>query len=552
MSRALYRTAREVDNAWGIIDSRAAKSAKLSGKAFAQSGIGPIDITDAERKIRQREEQELEAAGQRKLEITKRISDAMAAQRLQILNSFGSGSSKITAETSMFAEMARADEVAGQRKLEVERRISQAMALQRQQTLAIYTGGSGNKITAANSMFAQMATQATLDTKKLWAAQVQAKVAANALAYSLGVSGAGAAGAIGKAGNAAVVGSKKMSKFGVITQQTGYQVQDFVVQVTGGQSALVALSQQGSQWLSIFGAGGAIAGAALSIGVIVARMAMLANETNKTVIEYKSLTEAAKGLRDVERERALIVGGESKRLEFSTEDRLEKEAALSKALKQREALETRLARVLAYMPTDEAGFNAQAVNVLVLNQQIKSKTLEIENARIAALEKTIEQETILERFSKEAIRDQQARNNLRVEFNKTLESSLASIRNEFAAEAGGTKETVAEFAKQADAIRDSLDPMRELQREQEKLNKLVAKGFLTQVEADRFKLSKRKDTSNLLPDMQANAYQRRGLALSPVGMGTTAGKAPEVQLLESIDRTLKDARRSGGIIWQTN
>ncbi len=52
--------------------------------------------------------------------------------------------------------------------------------------------------------------------------------------------------------------------------------------------------------------------------------------------------------------------------------------------------------------------------------------------------------------------------------------------------------------------------------------------------------------------MQANAYQRRGLALSPVGMGTTAGKAPEVQLLESIDRTLKDARRSGGIIWQTN
>jgi len=49
-------------------------------------------------------------------------------------------------------------------------------------------------------------------------------------------------------------------------QQVGYQVGDFAVQVQGGTSALVALGQQGSQLLGIFGAGGAIAGAFLAIG----------------------------------------------------------------------------------------------------------------------------------------------------------------------------------------------------------------------------------------------------------------------------------------------
>ena len=49
-------------------------------------------------------------------------------------------------------------------------------------------------------------------------------------------------------------------------QQVGYQVQDFAVQVQGGTSALVALGQQGSQLLGIFGPYGAIAGMILAIG----------------------------------------------------------------------------------------------------------------------------------------------------------------------------------------------------------------------------------------------------------------------------------------------
>jgi hypothetical protein len=55
---------------------------------------------------------------------------------------------------------------------------------------------------------------------------------------------------------------------GQVIQQAGFQLQDFFVQVQGGTSALTALSQQGSQFLGLFGAGGAIAGAALAIGAV--------------------------------------------------------------------------------------------------------------------------------------------------------------------------------------------------------------------------------------------------------------------------------------------
>ncbi len=66
-----------------------------------------------------------------------------------------------------------------------------------------------------------------------------------------------------------VVGAntRGMKKFGAVgMQQVGYQVQDFAVQVQGGTSAMVALGQQGSQLLGIFGPAGAIAGMILAIG----------------------------------------------------------------------------------------------------------------------------------------------------------------------------------------------------------------------------------------------------------------------------------------------
>jgi len=63
-------------------------------------------------------------------------------------------------------------------------------------------------------------------------------------------------------------GSKAASRFGVVTAAAGMQAQDLAVQLAGGQNALVALAQQGSQLLGVFGTGGAIAGAVLAVGAL--------------------------------------------------------------------------------------------------------------------------------------------------------------------------------------------------------------------------------------------------------------------------------------------
>jgi hypothetical protein len=61
-------------------------------------------------------------------------------------------------------------------------------------------------------------------------------------------------------------------RLGQALGQAGFQVQDFASQIAGGQSALVAFGQQGSQLLGIFGPAGAIAGALLTVGVLALQL----------------------------------------------------------------------------------------------------------------------------------------------------------------------------------------------------------------------------------------------------------------------------------------
>jgi hypothetical protein len=73
--------------------------------------------------------------------------------------------------------------------------------------------------------------------------------------------------------NSTSVATNKFAKGAL--QQAGYQVGDFAVQLSGGQNALQAFGQQGSQMLGIFGPIGAVLGAAVAIfaalGVAVQR-----------------------------------------------------------------------------------------------------------------------------------------------------------------------------------------------------------------------------------------------------------------------------------------
>ncbi|EPI4980568.1 tail protein (tape measure) [Raoultella planticola] len=86
-------------------------------------------------------------------------------------------------------------------------------------------------------------------------------------------------------------GAKSHGTWKNSVQQAGYQVQDFIIQVQGGQSALVAFAQQGSQLAGAFGAGGAVVGAVIALSSVVAGALITSLNGGKNAMD--SLKEAA-------------------------------------------------------------------------------------------------------------------------------------------------------------------------------------------------------------------------------------------------------------------
>ncbi len=89
-------------------------------------------------------------------------------------------------------------------------------------------------------------------------------------------------------------GSKGHGNWKTSMQQAGYQVQDFIVQVQGGQSALVAFAQQGSQLAGGFGPGGAVVGAVLALSTVVAGALITSLNGGKTAMD--ALKDAAEAM----------------------------------------------------------------------------------------------------------------------------------------------------------------------------------------------------------------------------------------------------------------
>jgi hypothetical protein len=95
-----------------------------------------------------------------------------------------------------------------------------------------------------------------------------------------------AAGNMNQFGKTSVIGGKNLNRTNMMVQQAGYQFQDFAVQIQGGTNAFVALGQQGSQLLGIFGPAGAVLGAFLAVGTAIARA-----QTNgkELAVDFKGL-----------------------------------------------------------------------------------------------------------------------------------------------------------------------------------------------------------------------------------------------------------------------
>ncbi|MEO1775652.1 MAG: hypothetical protein AAFS07_11945 [Pseudomonadota bacterium] len=127
------------------------------------------------------------------------------------------------------------------------------------------------------------------------------------------------AGAMGTALRASTGG---FSRYQTVIQQAGFQVGDFATQVASGQSAIVALTQQGTQLLGVFGPYGAVLGAAGAVVGALATYFLTAGEEARTLAERADdVNDAISGVRD-----AAISGGEG------IADIIEKYGALDQTL----------------------------------------------------------------------------------------------------------------------------------------------------------------------------------------------------------------------------
>lgn len=83
-----------------------------------------------------------------------------------------------------------------------------------------------------------------------------------------------------------------------VLQQASYQVTDFVIQVSGGVSALRAFGQQAPQLLAAFGGGGALAGVFIALGAGIADLILKFGSVKSIDDAIKELKTSTQGLTD--------------------------------------------------------------------------------------------------------------------------------------------------------------------------------------------------------------------------------------------------------------
>ena len=93
--------------------------------------------------------------------------------------------------------------------------------------------------------------------------------------------------------------SLNTGRFGQAVGQAGFQIQDFAVQVQMGQNAMTAFGAQASQFLGVFGTGGAVAGAVLTVGLLAYQLLFARTSTDELAEAQNRLENATKAANDV-------------------------------------------------------------------------------------------------------------------------------------------------------------------------------------------------------------------------------------------------------------
>lgn len=222
-------------------------------------------------------------------------SSKTAASSVEATTSSITGAEQVIAALNQqLAQMQQAQVSANATGLALQNSVNQVTQAIRE--LGAQSSGTGDSISGIDRMIESLGNQIKILDEQAQGGARSAAILAAQLRAGDGATDAQKAkiaeltGRLYDMKNGTEVAGKSTGNFKNALQQSGYQIQDFVVQVQGGQSALVALSQQGSQLISVFGAGGAIAGALLTVSTVIAGSLIASLGNGKNAVD--SLKEA--------------------------------------------------------------------------------------------------------------------------------------------------------------------------------------------------------------------------------------------------------------------
>jgi|GEM_PF-3334060 hypothetical protein len=160
--------------------------------------------------------------------------------------------------------------------MEAAQRQAQAEGVAQERLTAVMQAGARAKEEAAlRAVRGLTQEQQALALTRAGYEQLAIQIASTATRSEAGVR---ASNSIAAANDNARVSS---GRFGQAMGQAGFQIQDFATQVSMGQNAMVAFSTQFAQFAGIFGTAGALAGAAVTIGVIAVQLLGAGDATKK-------------------------------------------------------------------------------------------------------------------------------------------------------------------------------------------------------------------------------------------------------------------------------
>ena len=443
MSKSMYDAARSVDDAWGLINTSAVKSAKSTAALFGRAGMGPIDITDAERNIIEQQE----ASAQRRVELNDRIAQSMQRLRAETIKDFTATAQATSAKGTMLAEMLKTEESIAARSLQMQKGMvsariqaiqnATAQEISLERSVAIMREENARRAAQEES---RAAAQAAKNRAVRHALQDYATFGPN---YVRQIDSANKS--VSNYSQTLGMGSKVSSRYGVIMQQVGYQVQDFAIQVAAGQNKLVAFAQQGSQLVSFFGPYGAIAGAILNAGVMVYRIF----DTSLDGTE-KAEKAAAKLEREYEKIQARVEKVRDAWLEI---DKLHGSAY--RTVNPRSEKDT-----MAY----RAGLSGEAMPKLLNAARDAEGLMMIAKAR-GNTEEAVRQENAMLAAQKQYAEVRQEVADIDASIAKRHLSESERYDKESREEEEANTKRYQAIGKQADAIREQLRPMEKMKRE---------------------------------------------------------------------------------------